>query len=72
MRLALRRKFKVCRQPPCSSRKVAEVQAKYGRPGVSGRKRTTTSDADGTSSAYVLVKKARAKVLDVNVFVLMK
>ncbi len=40
--MSLRRKFKKCRQPLCSAATVMEIRAKYGRPGVSGRKRKQT------------------------------
>ena len=60
MKMALRRKFKQCRQPLCSSQAVAEARAKFGRPGVAGRKRK--SDAEGPPTVNTLIKKERLKV----------
>jgi len=61
IRMALRRKFKLCRQPLCSEERVAEFRAKFGRPGASGRKRLNAGTAqDGT--VVGLVKKARFHV----------
>jgi len=58
--MALRRKFKLCRQPLCSDNKVAEFRAKFGRPGVSGRKRKSHGTA--APDDVQLVKKARFNV----------
>jgi hypothetical protein len=48
IRMCLRRKFKKFRQPLVSSDKVAEIRAKFGRPGVSGRKRKVQQSTDNT------------------------
>jgi len=47
MKMALRRKFKQCRQPRCSVQAIADARVKFGRPGVSGRTRKTTGDDGG-------------------------
>jgi len=59
--MALRRKFKVSRQPLCSTEKVAEFRAKFGRPGVSGRKRKRQPVQENLGN-QALVKKARTPV----------
>ena len=59
MKMALRRKFKQCRQPLCSSSR-AVARAKFGRPGVAGRKRN--SDAEGPPTVTTLMKKERLTV----------
>jgi hypothetical protein len=61
IRMALRRKFKCSRQPLCSSDAVADFRQKFGRPGVSGRKRKH-GDGDMEMEAE-LVKTIRGKVL---------
>ena len=60
MKMALRRKFRQCRQSLCSSQAVAEARAKFGRPGVAGRKRK--SDAEGPPTVTTLIKKERLKL----------
>ena len=60
MKMALRRKFRQCRRSLCSSQAVAEARAKFGRPGVAGRKRK--SDAEGPPTVTTLIKKERLKL----------
>jgi len=59
IRMGIRRKFKKYRQPLVSSEKVAEVRARFGRPGVSGRKRKHPAD---DSDDVPLLKKSNTEV----------
>lgn len=67
MRFALRQKFKRTRQPLVQDGAIAEMRSKYGRPGVSGRKRASTevcAESGGNDSeAPVVQKVARFKVV---------
>jgi hypothetical protein len=58
--MALRRKFKCSRQPLCSTDAVADFRQKFGRPGISGRKRKSYNDCDVDMEA--LVKTTRGQV----------
>jgi len=60
-RFALRRKFKRCRQRLVQDGSVAEMRLKYGRPGVSGRKRKH-GDTEPDESGSGIQKVARFKV----------
>jgi len=62
VKMALRRKFKQCRQPLCSTQTVADCRAKFGRPGVSGRKRKV-ADGEPQSTPDTLCKKKRTDMV---------
>ena len=66
--MALRHKFKQCRQPLCSVQAIADARVKFGRPGVSGRKRKTTGDDRGSlPPADHLAKKGTAQGENINI-----
>ncbi len=60
--MSLRRKFKKCHQPLCTVAEIAQVRAKFSRPGVSGRKRKNREEEADEATDSQLMKVARSKV----------